>query len=287
MSHTGDITRQLRRLSLTDTQVGDVFEEPIGSVLLLTRDKDSLKWGPRWLKQSVFESVVTESSTPLEAATSMRPDVIIVDASLLGADRTPAYLTLLDAPDLQSTVIVLCSSSRDVALAMDAGAYDTASKPWHWQAIANRAAHAYAMRKRDASLSAANQALQEALSVANTARERLHSHQNFEPVTGLPNKSIFIDLLRRGMRAADRDGGNLAVFVVGFTRFRLIIEAMGQEQADQTLLQIGRSLDDCLRRASGSVEPMSSGLKTAAIATLDPFRFGLMLTIPDSSDALR
>ena len=287
MSHTGDITRQLRRLSLTDTQVGDLFEDPIGSVLLLTKDRDSLKWGPRWLKQSVFDRVVTESNAPLDAARAIRPDVIVVDASLLCDDRTPAYLSLLDATDVQSTVIVLCSSSRDIALAMDAGAYDTASKPWHWQAIANRAAHAYAMRKRDASLSAANTALHEALSVANTARERLHSHQNFEPVTGLPNKSIFIDLLRRGMRAAERDGGKLAVFVIGFTRFRLIIEAMGQEQADQTLLQIGRSLDDCLRRTSSSVEPLSSGLRTAAIATLDPFRFGLMITAPEDSEALR
>ncbi len=286
MSSAGDITQQIRRLSLTDTQVQDGFDEPRGSVLLLTRDRDSLKWGPRWLKQSSFQSVVVESNNPLEAATSMRPDVIVVDAALLGPDRNPVYLTLLGAPDIQSSVVVLCASQREISLAMDAGAFDTATKPWHWQAIANRAEHAFSMRKRDESLSAANQALQEALAVANTARERLHSHKNFEPVTGLPNKSIFVDLLRRGMRAAKRDDGKLAVFVIGFTRFRLIIEAMGQDQADRTLLEIGRSLDDCLRTVSSGVEPMRSGLKTAAIASLDQFRFGLMLTAPDDSEAL-
>ncbi len=287
MSSAGDITQQIRRLSLTDTHGDDALEEPRGSVLLLTKDRDSVKWGPRWLKQSVFDSVAVESSAPLETATTLQPDVIVVDATLLGPDKTPVYLTLLDAPDIRSAVIVLCSSQRDIALAMDAGAFDTAMKPWHWQAVANRAAHAHSMRKRDASLDAANDALQEALAVANTARERLNSHKNFEPVTGLPNKTIFVDLLRRGMRAAKRDGGKLAVFVIGFTRFRLIIEAMGQDQADRTLLEIGRSLDGCLQGVSNSVEPMSSGLRTAAIASLDQFRFGLMLTTPDDSESLR
>lgn len=282
----GDITQQIRQLSLKDTH-DDALEEPGGSVLLLTRDKDSLKWGKRWLRQSDFESVVTESNSPLEIATTMKPDVIVVDATMMGPDKRPIYLSLLGAPDIDSAVIVLCSSQRDVAQAMDAGAYDTASKPWQWQAISNRATLALGMRNRDASLSEANEALQEALAVANTARERLNSHKNFEPVTGLPNKSIFVDLLRRGMRAADRDGGKLAVFVIGFTRFRLIIEAMGQEQADRTLLEIGRSLDGCLQNVSGTVEPMSSGLRTAAIASLDLFRFGLMLTAPEDSEALR
>ena len=287
MSSAGDITQQIRRLSLKDTNGQDALEQPRGSVLLLTRDKDSVKWGPRWLKQSAFESVVIESKAPLEVATTMQPDVIVVDAAMLGPDKKPVYTTLLGAPDIQSSVIVLCSSQRDITAAMEAGAFDTATKPWHWQAVANRAAHAHAMRNRDESLSAANEALHEALAVANTARERLNSHKNFEPVTGLPNKTIFVDLLRRGMRAAKRDDGNLAVFVIGFTRFRLIIEAMGQDQADRTLLEIGRSLDACLRSVSNSVEPMSSGLKTAAIASLDQFRFGLMITAPGDGDALR
>ncbi|MDJ0909836.1 MAG: bifunctional diguanylate cyclase/phosphodiesterase [Woeseiaceae bacterium] len=287
MSSAGDITQQIRRLSLTDTHVGGELEEATGSALLLTRDRDALKWGARWLKQSAFRSVVTESNTPLEVATTMQPEVIVVDASLLGPDRKPVYQLLLDAPDIKSSVIVLCSSQRDIGHAMDAGAFDTAMKPWHWQAVSNRAAHALAMHRRDQSLAVTNDALKEALAVANTARERLNSHKNFEPVTGLPNKTIFVDMLRRGMRAAKRDGGNLAVFVIGFTRFRLIIEAMGQEQADRTLLEIGRSLDGSLRSLSGSVEPLSSGLRTAAIASLDQFRFGLMLTVPEDSEALR
>ncbi len=41
MSSAGDITQQIRRLSLTDTQVQDGIDEPRGSVLLLTRDRES------------------------------------------------------------------------------------------------------------------------------------------------------------------------------------------------------------------------------------------------------
>jgi len=70
----------------------------------------------------------------------------------------------------------------------------------------------------------------------------------------------------------------VAVIVIGFTRFRLVIEAMGQEQADRILTEIGRRLAECLRDSPNCFNTMENGLRTAAIASLDSFRFGLMMT---------
>jgi predicted signal transduction protein with EAL and GGDEF domain len=94
-----------------------------------------------------------------------------------------------------------------------------------------------------------------------------------------------MDLLRRGMAAVDRDGSALAVFVVGFTRFRLVIEAMGQEQADKALSRFGRNLAYCLQKSGGS-QSIGSGLRTSAAATLDQFRFALMMTWPGGLEEL-
>lgn len=142
------------------------------------------------------------------------------------------------------------------------------------------------LKNSQASLAESTEALSKALEIANNARETLRSQQSFEPVTGLPNKSKFIDLLRRGMRAMDKESGKLAVVVVGFTRFRLVIEAMGQEQADQILTQIGQTLGECLRTTPHSEMAGAQTLRTAVVATLDQFRFGLMLTNSGSEDEL-
>jgi GGDEF domain-containing protein len=94
-----------------------------------------------------------------------------------------------------------------------------------------------------------------------------------------------MDLLRRGMAAVDRDGSALAVFVVGITRFRLVIEAMGQEQADKALSRFGRNLAYCLQK-SGRSQSIGTGLRTSAAATLDQFRFALMMTWPGGLEEL-
>ena len=287
MSSTNDLTRTLKKLSMpVDTGV-DALEESAGTALLLCRDRDSRKWGPRWLSQAGLQATIpSDPANALEIARSMTPDVIFVDAALTTPDGEPAYRALLDAADLCAAVIVLCSSARDIGSALDAGAFDVARKPFDWRAIAHRAGGVLKLKHREATIGATNQALTEALEVANTARKRLRSQESFEPVTGLPNKSKFVDLLGRAMRAVDRDQNTLAVFVIGFTRFRLVIEAMGQEQADRILTEIGRRLADCLRDTPNSFDPLNYGLRTAAIASLDSFRFGLMVTEARDADGL-
>ena len=279
MSSPSDLTQTIKKLSMTVDTAKDALDESAGTALLLCRDKDSRKWGPRWVSQSGLQATVaSDPANALQLARSMRPDVIFVDAALSGPDGDAAYKTLLDAADLGAAVIVLCSNAREIGSALDAGAFDIARKPFDWRTIAHRAARALALRNRDATINATNHALTEALEVANTARKRLRSQESFEPVTGLPNKTKFTDLLRRGMHAVDRDRNTLAVFVIGFTRFRLVIEAMGQDQADRIQTEIGRRLAECLRDTPNSFDPLNNGLRTAAIASLDSFRFGLMVT---------
>ena len=125
----------------------------------------------------------------------------------------------------------------------------------------------------------------EALNVAEGARQSLRSHQSFEPVTGLPNKKKFIDLLKRGMHAVDRDSSVMAVFAIGFTRFRLVVEAMGQENADAVLTEIGRKLVDCLQEL-GAHQSDTRGLITSAAANIDQARFAMMLTCSGDQDRL-
>lgn len=279
---SGDLTTAIKQLSNPVETVVDAFEEPGGTALLLCRDSDSKKWGPRWLGQSDLQvTVASDPANALEVARAAQPDVIVVDAALTDGHNQRIFEALQDAADLRSDIIVLCASNNELKAALEAGVFDIARKPYNWQSIATRARHALQIRNRNLGIDEANIALQDALELANIARQRLRSQEQFEPVTGLPNKSKFVDLLRRAMRASERGGNGLAVFVVGFSRFRLVVEAMGQEQADRVLTEIGRKLGTCLSESSIALDSAKGGLRTAAIGSLDSFRFGLMITIDD------
>ena len=282
-----DLTTAIKQLSVPVDTVDDAFEDPGGTALLLCKDSDSKKWGPRWLSQCDLQvSVPSDPANALQIVRSNQPDVVIVDASLETTDKRRIFEVLQEAADVQSRIIVLCASNADIKIALESGVYDMARKPYNWQLIAKRARRAVRIKLRAQAFDEANAGLKEALEIANTARERLRSQERFEPVTGLPNKSKFVDLLRRAMHASERDQNQLAVIVIGFTRFRLVIEAMGQGQADQVLTEIGRKLGTCLAESNIEFDSSGKGLRTAAIGSLDSFRFGLMITV-QNDESLR
>ena len=275
-----DLTQTLRRLSVP-TDPGDA--ECCGSdssVLLLSKDNDARKWGKRWIGGEGLQVIIPEQpAAGLQFARDTQASVIVVDAALRDMTGLPLYSVLADAADVLAPIIVLCQGERDVAALLDAGSYEIVRRPYNWRLIGKRVVTACRAAETRARLARVEESLGKSLRLANAARGMLRERQSFEPVTGLPNKTKFMDLLKRGMGAADRDGSELAVFVVGFTRFRLVIEAMGQEHADAALKQFGRNLSDCLHRA-GRSQRVGKGLRTSAAATLDQFRFALMTTCP-------
>ncbi len=252
----------------------------IGSrkVLIVCRDSASRKWGPKWLKQSGLEvTLVSEPDVALSVARSTSPCIIIVEAGLRDQSGAPLFEVFQNAADVAAPVIVLCLNTKDAKAALDARVFDVVRKPIDWELVGRRANNAAKIGCAEAQLRQAQSVASQAVKLADRARKHLRSRESFEPVTGLPNKSKFVDLLSRGMSAAERDNNSLAVFVVGFSRFRLVVEAMGQESANHVLAEVGKRLQTSMRDAS-VLQRQTSGLKTAAAASIDQSHFGLMLT---------
>ena len=275
-----DLTQSIRMLSTPAAPADPRGDHDAGprSVLLACRDSASRKWGPKWLSQEGFDAtIVSETDEALRTARSISPCLIIVEAGLRDERGARLFEIFQDAADLAVPVIALCSNAKDVKAALDAGVFDVVRKPIEWHLVGRRARIAAKIHAAQAQLLQAQGIASKALKLADRAREHLRNRESFEPVTGLPNKSKFIDLLGRGMHAAERDNNYLAVFVIGFSRFRLVIEAMGQESADLVLAEVCKRLQTCLHDA-GTIQRELSGLKTGAIANIDHSRFGLMFT---------
>jgi diguanylate cyclase (GGDEF)-like protein len=254
--------------------------------MIFSANAEATKWLPRWLGQrNVQATVISDPDDGLHTARSMMPDAFIVDATFMGQSGKPLYQELLDAADLGSPVFVICSSPKEVSAVLECNPEDVIRKPFEWELAARRVSRAIDTQQLKSQLAERQESLGKALAVADAARKRLRRGESIDGVTGLPNKKKLTDLVRRSMKSVDSTGSALAVIVVGFNRFRLVIEAMGQEHADMILAELGRVLTDCM----GEFDPAPSEtqrLRTTVVATLDHFRFAIMLTTSGQSNDL-
>ncbi len=70
-----------------------------------------------------------------------------------------------------------------------------------------------------------------------------------DPLTGLPNRALFLDRLQHVITASQRRPGtpNYAVFFLDMDRFKVINDSLGHAIGDQLLIAVGRKLADCIR----------------------------------------
>jgi diguanylate cyclase (GGDEF)-like protein/PAS domain S-box-containing protein len=114
---------------------------------------------------------------------------------------------------------------------------------------------------------------------------------SYDTLTGLPNRSLFIDRLAHGLRQADRQQGRLALLFLDLDRFKEINDTLGHAAGDDLLRQAAERLKrvvretDTVARLGGDeftvvLEGLPSGEEAAGIAQkiLDtlacPFRLG-------------
>jgi diguanylate cyclase (GGDEF)-like protein len=78
--------------------------------------------------------------------------------------------------------------------------------------------------------------------------ERMAHDARHDPLTGLPNRTLFLDLLRHSFHRLRRhEDYAFAVLFIDIDRFKLVNDAFGHEAGDQLLQQIAKRLTACLR----------------------------------------
>lgn len=285
---TADLTTRIKVLAHGQSGAFDGDNESADQfqVLIVCRDRSSQKWGPRWMQHYGIDAVVlTQQEKALDVARNTSPDAVLVESQLTDASGETLYDAINNADDLSMPVYVLCTSTRDLSAALDANVFDVARRPIDWQLLGRRVRAAIRSTRKLIELEAVRTSLNEAVGIANEAREQLRASESVEPLTGLPNRAKFIQLLKQGMGAADRDETHVAVFVIGFNRFRLIAEAMGRRSAELVVLEIGKRLGSCLHEA-GDVQQHPSGLRTAALGSIGHEHFALMFTCSPDGDEI-
>jgi len=82
------------------------------------------------------------------------------------------------------------------------------------------------------------------------AEELLAHRASHDPLTGLPNRSRFTDIVARAVGEAERAGTTIAVLFLDLDRFKVVNESIGHEGGDTVLSEVAKRL----RLAVGSGE---------------------------------
>lgn len=79
------------------------------------------------------------------------------------------------------------------------------------------------------------------------AEARVEQMAYHDPLTGLPNRTLFHDRLAQAVAQAKRNGGLVGLHFVDLDRFKLINDTLGHAAGDLLLQEVARRLENCVR----------------------------------------
>ena len=166
-----------------------------------------------------------------------RHRLLVLDWKLPGMDGVEFCRRVRATPDTEDVYILFITGmegAEHVAEALDAGASDFLPKTVLDDQIDVRLAIAERHVRR---------AISRQREVQELARDALH-----DPLTGLPNRALFLERLHQAARRASRKDGHIfAVLIIDLHDFKEVNRAFSTEVGDATLVEVARRLEGCIR----------------------------------------
>ncbi len=79
------------------------------------------------------------------------------------------------------------------------------------------------------------------------AEEQIHNLAYFDPLTGLPNRTLLLDRLRQAMTSGKRSGKYGALLFIDLDNFKTLNDTLGHDMGDLLLKQAAQRLQTCVR----------------------------------------
>ncbi|WP_229518376.1 bifunctional diguanylate cyclase/phosphodiesterase [Massilia sp. PAMC28688] len=100
------------------------------------------------------------------------------------------------------------------------------------------------------------------------SKELIWQQANYDALTKLPNRHMFMDRLHNDMRKADRNSAFLALLLIDLDHFRHVNDRHGHLMGDMVLVEAARRLASCVR-ATDTLARIGSDEFTVILSGLD------------------
>lgn len=168
----------------------------------------------------------TDSTRALALIEARNPDVVLLDLVMPEVDGFEILAALRASAAFAHTPVIVLTSATDPATklqALEHGATDFLAKPVDPSELALRLRNTLA---------------------AKAFQDRL---ARYDALTGLPNRTFFLELLARLLDRTDADSSRCAVLHIDIDRFKQINDALGPPAGDSVLKMVAERLEACLR----------------------------------------
>jgi diguanylate cyclase (GGDEF)-like protein len=247
----GSLLPQLRSAfdNVAAVLYGEVYDEnyrsakPVeGSALVLVVDDDrSTRSALRYtlLRDGFRVAEAENGAQALRVLKRIQPEVILMDAVMPVMDGFTACARLQALPTHQHIPVLMITGLEDnlsVERAFTAGASDYIPKPIHFAVLSQR------VRR---------------IVEANRVEKRVRDLAFSDSLTGLPNRTMFFDQLKRSVEQARQSGDTVAVLFLDLDRFKYVNDTLGHDVGDQLLILVAQRIRrsvrvvDCVARLGG------------------------------------
>jgi len=159
----------------------------------------------------------------------LRPNVIIMDAMMPIKDGFEACREIKKLPGGEEVPVLITTaleSEKSVDLAFESGAADFVPKPINLSVLRQRVKRLLAKQSAD---------------------QHVHRLAYKDAVTGLPNRTAFVEQFQQELDHAKRKDSRVALFFIDLDRFKDINDSMGHEAGDILLKALSGRLKNCIR----------------------------------------
>ncbi len=159
----------------------------------------------------------------------VNPDVVLMDGSMPEMDGFMLCAEIQKQPTGKNTPILMVTSLDDegsIARAFEVGATDYIAKPVNWAVLRHRLRRVIAESRN---------------------QKRIDHLAHHDPLTGLPNRLLFLDRLDRALERARRHHEIVALLYLDLDGFKQINDTMGHDAGDQLLREVADRLVSFMR----------------------------------------
>lgn len=221
-------------------------------------------------------SSAEEMEAALEAS---RFDAAMLDLLVGDADALRLRTVLRASPHGQEIPVFVMSDFVDHGLLLQVfrdEASDFLVKPINWMVVPHRIRQVLANTHTVRQLHREQVSLQEAIQTAQSASTEALRLRNYDTLTGLPNRTMFTEMLTLAATQTRHRGGEVAVLCLDLDSFREVNDTLGRRGGDETLRAVAGRLQHFLADFSRRTGADFAGL-SSPVARLHGDEFAALL----------